>query len=267
MEYTMTITSNRKRYPVKHLTLVKRIQNRCMDIYEYLLDANRMKLDTSKSEEVIYIKDLVNEIFHDLKVISFAGKRNRTRYWLCECKCGNRKEIREDHLTSGVTHSCGCKKKSQIIQRNKENTKHGKRYTRVYKIWQAMKYRCYNPNSDEYQYYGERGICLCDEWNNNFSKFYNWVINNGYKDNLTIDRIDVNGNYEPDNCRWTTMKIQENNKRNNNVLAFNGKEQTVTQWGEELGMNRDTIYKRLKSGWSVEDALSKPVNNRKVIKV
>lgn len=88
-----------------------------------------------------------------MKVISYVGKRNRARYWLCECKCGNSKEIREDNLTSGATHSCGCKKKKQITQRNKENIKHGKRYTRVYRIWQTMKYRCYNPNSDEYQYY------------------------------------------------------------------------------------------------------------------
>lgn len=212
---------------------------------------------------MIYIRDLTNEIFHDLKVISYAGKRKRAKYWLCECKCGNRKEIREDSLISGVTHSCGCKKKRQIIQRNKENTKHGLRYTRIYRIWQTMKYRCYNPNSDEYQYYGERGICLCEEWNDDFSIFYNWAINHGYKDNLTIDRINVNGNYEPNNCRWTTMKVQENNKRNNRILAFQGKEQTVTQWSEELGINRETIYYRLKSGWSVEDILLKPVKSSK----
>lgn len=126
-----------------------------------------------------------------------------------------------------------------------------------------MKYRCYNPNSDEYQYYGERGICLCEEWNDDFSIFYNWAINHGYKDNLTIDRINVNGNYEPNNCRWTTMKVQENNKRNNRILAFQGKEQTVTQWSEELGINRETIYYRLKSGWSVEDILLKPVKSSK----
>lgn len=207
------------------------------------------------------INDLIGKRFHNLVVTSFVEKRNGKPYWLCKCDCGNEKTICEYNFTSGATHSCGCKKRNQITNMNKENSKHGKRYTRIYRIWQGMEYRCYNPKSDEYQYYGERGIRLCDEWDNDFSKFYDWAINNGYKDNLTIDRVDVNGNYEPDNCRWTTMKVQENNKRNNRVLSFYGKNQTVTQWGEEIGIKKETILSRLNLGWSVEDTLSKPVKS------
>ena len=91
---------------------------------------------------------------------------------------------------------------------NKKNTKHGQRNARLYKIWCGIKYRCYNLNSNEYEIYGGRGIGLCKEWNNNFEEFYKWAIANGYKDDLTIDRINVDGNYTPENCRWTTMKIQ-----------------------------------------------------------
>ena len=167
-------------------------------------------------------------------------------------------------MTSDVTHSCGCKKKNQITKMNIENITHGQRNSRLYKIWCGMKYRCNKPNYDEYQHYGGRGIVVCQEWNNNFSIFYSWAVSNGYDENLTIDRIDVNGNYEPDNCRWTTMKIQENNKRNNIVLFFDGKEQTISQWSEDLGINRETIYHRLKSGWTIKDTLTKPVRPKRL---
>lgn len=138
-----------------------------------------------------------------------------------KCECGSEpKSIRESHLTSGVTHSCGCKKRKQITKMNKDNIKHGKRYTRLYKIWCGMKYRCYNENYDGYNNYGGRGIIVCQEWITDFENFYEWAIENGYKDTLTIERINVNGNHCPENCKWATMKEQENNKRNNTVLEW-----------------------------------------------
>lgn len=146
---------------------------------------------------------------------------------------------------------------------NKENAKHGQRNTRLYKIWCGMKYRCYNSNSDEYETYGGRGIRICKEWNLNFRKFYDWAMNNGYEDNLTIDRINVNGNYTPENCRWTTMKVQENNKRNNRIIEYKNKMQTISQWADDIGTRKEVIYYRLNHGWSVERALTQPVKKRK----
>ena len=130
-----------------------------------------------------------------------------------------------------------------------------------------MKGRCENPKADNYKYYGARGIKVCDIWEKNFENFYNWSIKNGYEENLTIDRIDVNGNYCPENCAWKTIKEQENNRRNNRVLMFNGIEKNVTEWSEELGINRETIYKRLRSGWSIEKTLTIPVNKSKATKI
>ena len=122
-----------------------------------------------------------------------------------------------------------------------------------------MKERCYNPNNKNFQHYGGRGITVCNEWHN-FLLFYNWAMTNGYSDNLTIDRIDVNGNYEPSNCRWVTMSEQANNKRNNRLLTYNGKTQTMTQWANEMKTRDTTIFGRLKRGNMTEnEVLSKPI--------
>ena len=196
-------------------------------------------------------------------VVSFVEKRNGKPYWLCECDCGKEKIICEYNFTSGATQSCGCKKRNQITKMNKGNIKHGQRNTRLYKIWCGMKYRCYNPNSDEYGIYGGRGIVICDEWKEDFQSFYNWAISNGYKYDLTIDRIDVNGNYEPSNCRWVTMKTQENNKRNNRIIEYKNKKQTISQWADEIGIRKEIIYYRLNHGWSIEKTLTQPVKKHK----
>lgn len=112
-----------------------------------------------------------------------------------------------------------------------------------------MKTRCYNKNYEHFKHYGERGIKVCEEWLNDFMTFYNWSMSNGYKDNLTIDRIDVNGNYEPSNCRWLTNEEQQNNKRRNIRLTYNGKTQTITQWARELGIKRELIERRHRRGY------------------
>lgn len=142
------------------------------------------------------------------------------------------------------------------------NYKHGKRNTRLFSIWINMLTRCSNKNTKAYNYYGGRGITVCDEWKNSFNSFYDWSMNNGYESNLTIDRIDVNGNYSPDNCRWTTIKTQANNRRNNHYVNINGVVRTLTEWCELYGINYRTVQDRLKRGWSVEKALLTPVDTR-----
>ena len=135
---------------------------------------------------------------------------------------------------------------------------HGKTGTRIHDIWRSIKRRCYTKSHKEYERYGARGIKVCEEWVNSFQEFYNWAMANGYRDDLTIDRKDTNGNYEPSNCRWVTQKEQQNNRRNNHYITYNGKTQTAKQWAEELNKNYSTIITRLNRGWSIERTLNTP---------
>lgn len=141
-------------------------------------------------------------------------------------------------------------------KKNQNNLKHGKRYTRIYNIWRTMKQRCVNPKCINFHLYGGRGIEVCTEWQNSFQSFYDWSMANGYAENLTIDRKDVNGNYEPSNCRWATQKEQQNNRSNNVTLELNGINHTVGEWAEISGISITTIHARLKRGWSVERTLN-----------
>ena len=131
---------------------------------------------------------------------------------------------------------------------------------REYRIWQNIKRRCYYQKHNRFKYYGARGITMCEEWKNNFKSFLNWSLANGYRDDLTIDRIDNNGNYEPSNCRWVTYKEQCNNTSRNKYITFNGKTMTMAQWSRELGLKPSTIPTRLSRGWTIEKTLSTPNN-------
>ena len=135
------------------------------------------------------------------------------------------------------------------------NYRHGKRHSRIYNIWRSMRQRCTNPNCINYKNYGGKGICVCNEWND-FTNFYTWAMANGYKDDLTIDRVDVNGNYEPSNCRWISYKQQANNKTNNRLIEFQGESRTLGEWASITGIKLGTIWNRLNLGWSVERALT-----------
>lgn len=139
---------------------------------------------------------------------------------------------------------------------NKNHLKHGMRNTRIYNIWRSMNQRCSNPNTINYHRYGGRGIKVCDEWKNDFLAFADWALANGYADNLTIDRKDVNGNYEPSNCRWSTTKEQQNNKRSNRIVEWNGASHTLGEWSEITGIRLATIWARLQKGWTPERALT-----------
>lgn len=198
----------------------------------------------------------VGDKINDLTMIEPSytyGKKSR-RYAKFQCDCGNIKTIRVYNVTSESTKSCGCKKHINMTPRN---IKHGLCYSRLYNIWRKMIYRCKSKSYHEYEYYGGRGIKVCEEWENNFLTFYNWAINNGYKDNLSIDRINTNGNYTPDNCKWSTSEEQGNNKRNNINITINDKTQTLAQWCKELNLKYTTVLMRIKRGWSYEEALEK----------
>ena len=136
---------------------------------------------------------------------------------------------------------------------NKEDKK------RLIVIRHSMYCRCYYSTTNGYERYGGRGIIMCDEWINNPDSFYNWAINNGYKKGLTIDRIDVNGNYEPSNCRWVTKEVQDNNRRNNKKITYKGETKTLSQWCRKYDINIVTLSDRLKTGMPFEEALTKPV--------
>lgn len=141
--------------------------------------------------------------------------------------------------------------------------KHGKTNTRLFVVWSDMKARCFNAKNKNYKNYCGRGITICDEWVKDFKTFYDWAIANGYDENAprgkcTLDRINVNGNYCPENCRWTDSKIQSNNRRNNCFLVCNGVKKTVTEWAEELGIDNKRIFRRLNKGLSDEEIILIP---------
>ena len=134
-------------------------------------------------------------------------------------------------------------------------TIHGMCNTRLYQIWNGMKQRCQNPNTISYKCYGGKGISVCEGWNNSFKAFYDWAIANGYSEDLTIDRIDNDGNYEPANCRWATNKEQQNHTSYTRLYTYNGETLSIMQWAEKTGIHPNMLYKRLSRGWSIEKAL------------
>ena len=144
-------------------------------------------------------------------------------------------------------------------------TKHGKSGTRIYRIYINMKHRCYSKKAYSYVYYGARGISVCDEWLKSFEAFQDWALANGYADNLTIDRIDNDGNYCPENCRWADDVTQCNNRQFNFKITFNGKTETLRYWSEITGITKSALYLRIhRRGWSAEKALTTPLRVRKV---
>lgn len=171
----------------------------------------------------------------------------------CLCDCGKFCIVLKANLFSGHTKSCGCLFK-----------KHNMSQSKLYNLYRAIKTRCYNVNNERYNDYGGRGIIICDEWRNDFMAFYNWAMNNGYKEGLTIDRIDNDGNYEPSNCRWTDKMVQNNNKRNNHLVEYNGKAASLADTCRENGFNYNMIKQRMSTyGYTFEEAITAQKNNRR----
>ena len=186
----------------------------------------------------------IGDTFSRLMVIEKLPRRSYTLWWLCRCTCGQEKAIRDSLLKSGQTRSCGCLAKEV-------NTIHGNWRSRTYKSWQMMKDRCQNSQCPEFSYYGGRGISVCARW----QVFENFLTDMGNRPPRTsIERIDNNGNYEPNNCRWATRHEQMNNTRANRLITFNNQTLNVSQWAKKLGINRNTLYVRLFRGQTAEQA-------------
>ena len=188
-------------------------------------------------------KDLTGQKFGRLTVIERTENKGKQTMWKCLCDCGNYTIINGYSLRNGISKSCGCLSGELAKQRKQTHNHHGER---MYNIWKNMKQRCFNTNNKNYNSYGGRGITVCVEWKNDFQAFYDWSMLNGYTDELTIDRIDNDGNYKPSNCRWTNAKIQSNNRRNNHLITYDGKAQTIAQWADELNMSYSALYSKLK---------------------
>lgn len=198
-------------------------------------------------------QDLTGSTFGMLSVLRFHGKDKYSHnLWLCKCQCGKTTIVETRALKTGKTKSCGCLANKLTAERN---TTHGDAKSRLYGIYAKMKWRCLNPKCHVYRLYGGRGITICDEWKNSFEAFRNWAVSNGYDVTLTIDRVDVNGNYEPNNCRWVTQVLQNQNRRNTIELTFNGETKPLSVWCKECGIKYITAYHKLKRGVPLGDIL------------
>lgn len=208
-------------------------------------------------------KDLTGMKFGKLTVLERAedyvqpSGRHRIQY-KCLCDCGNEKVILGDNLSCGYTQSCGCLQKERASEACKT---HGETDTRLYGVWCAMKRRCYQTYDPKYPFYGGRGIVMCDEWRNDYIAFRDWAYAHGYDPNAprgecTLDRIDVNGNYYPDNCRWVDMQTQMNNVRSNHTICYQNEIHTIAEWSRKLNVAYQKLYSALsKHDFDMEKAL------------
>lgn len=189
-----------------------------------------------------------------LTVLEYIGVKENGKcknpYYLCKCDCGNITEVRKDHLYYLDIVSCGCMRGK--LDLGQDNTR-----ARLITTFRNMKRRCYNPKSHKYKNYGQRGIKICDEWLNDFNKFYEWALENGYRTDLTIDRINNDGDYEPNNVRFINNKKQSNNRTNNCILKINGISKTFSEWCDFYNVNYKIAHQRYKRGSSIEDIFYK----------
>lgn len=197
-------------------------------------------------------EDLTGQKFGRWTVIKYIGNSK----WLCKCDCGNIKVVQGGSLKNGNTQSCGClqKEKASFIMK-----KHGLYKSRLYKLWRSMKNRCQFKTNLSYKNYGGRGIKVCDEWLNDFMNFYNWAMANGYKDDLTIERIDVNGNYEPNNCKWINNIEQAWNRRSSYFITYNNETHCLAEWAKIYNIKYNTLWARIKRGSTFKEAILKEV--------
>lgn len=230
--------------------------NECEVVSKKLLQGDTRSCGCKKERLI----DLTGQKFGKLTVLEKCKSLNSSTRWLCQCDCGNLTIVHATSLKSGNTKSCGCVR-SEL---SKSRATHGMTKTPLYGVWNSMKQRCNNPNSTSFASYGKRGVSVCKEWEDDFMNFHNWANASGYAEGLSIDRINVNGNYEPSNCRWVDIETQANNKRNNVYLELNGEKKTIHQWCKEYGIDYAVVYQRIrKLGYTIEEALTTPVKKQK----
>ena len=207
--------------------------------------------------------DLTGRTFFRLTVIRPVTVNRRTK-WECECSCGNTKIVDGLDLINGGVKGCGCWHKDAMAERSKKAKTYGYTHHRLYACYYRMRRRCENPADKSYKRYGGRGIKVCDEWKNDIMAFINWGLENGYKEGLSIDRIDNDGDYSPGNCRWADAMQQSNNRRTNRYVTYNGETHTYAEWSRITGIKQLTIRHRIEnSGWSIEDALTVSTDERR----
>lgn len=198
--------------------------------------------------------DLTGKRFGKLTVVGLAvDVPYKKKKWLCKCDCGNEAIVAGSNLQSGHTKNCiECGRKTLA----KSKTTHGRTHTKLYYIWHAMINRCENPSFKYYADYGGRGISVCEEWHD-AKVFIKWAEENGYEEDLQIDRKDNDGNYCPDNCRWVTKTINANNKRNNKIIEHNGEKKTLAEWARFYDVNYRNLFRNLNKGYSLEEAVKR----------
>ena len=219
-----------------------------------LLRGFRFKMELgnrNSASNAIKIKKLEGSKIGRMTILKYSHKNDKGLYFECQCECGERKICRLGSLKQAKGHGCQKCVYKNIVN---PNLRHGGSNTRLYRIYNHMKDRCFRSSSHDFHLYGGRGITECLDWVENFSVFQKWAIENGYGGGLSIDREDVNGNYEPSNCRWVTMKVQQNNKRNTRVFEIEGRLMTAGNWASEKGISYDTAKHYLKKHGQIRAA-------------
>ena len=204
------------------------------------------------------LKDLTGQRFGFLTVISRNERKSDVTYWNCVCDCGKETVVSRPSLIQGRTRSCGCYHNKMCAERiAKIRTTHGMTNTRLYTVWVSMKARCLNTKNKRYEQYGGRGIKICEDWKS-FEPFRDWALENGYNDNLSIERIDVDGNYDPQNCKWIPMSDQAKNTRSNRRVTINGETRILSEWSRISGIKAHTIRHRIIKGYPESEWLKPP---------
>lgn len=194
-----------------------------------------------------------------ITILTRAPNNGKKTMYYCLCHCGNLFKASQSDLHSKHTTSCGC---IQHYNRGKATLTHGQSDTKLYYVYKTMRNRCYNKQVNSYKNYGGRGIAVCDEWKDDFQAFYKWAMSHGYKEGLQIDRINNDGNYEPNNCRWVTRKRNCNNRRSNINITYNGMTKTATEWAEYLGVNKKAFCSRVRRKWNIDRLFNQPYRSK-----
>lgn len=222
-------------------------------------------MEVVKPKKLEKYKSYIGQNFNSLKIIDVSYEKNlKTKdthyFFICKCDCGNTTKVRVKRVLNGETQTCGCRNKGYNYHNSDGLSKN---YPHLYSVWNILRHKCYNKNNAKYKNYGARGITVCEEWKHKFEPFCKWAMANGYRQGLTIERIDVDGNYEPSNCKWITFKEQSRNKTNTKYAIYNGIKKPLIVWCEELNLPYNTIRARIDNSWEVNKALETPIKHLK----